>query len=569
MAALNDSGREPIVLHIVDYGGRPDSGEDAGPAMLRAIEAASRMSGAVVLVCDPGRYDFYARSATRAAYFISNTASESENPDPVKAIGIYLKGMTDFTLEGGGALFVFHGKHTLFVIDDCERVAIRNLHTDYAQPTVTEMTVEQVGAAYMDIRVHQDSHYELQDGKLIWKGKGWRFHQGPMQACDPVRNTTWRIGNLIERASSAEELEPGRLRLHFEELPDVAEGLVLQARDGIRDQVGAFIHRSRDVSMDNVGMHFMHGLGIVGQFSENLRFSSMDLTPRSSTGRTVAAFADFIHLSGCKGKISITGSRFAGAHDDVINVHGTHLAIAGFPSPRQLVVRFMHPQTYGFAAFDPGDEIEFVRARSLTPYSKSKVIEAMMISSREMLLTLEGKYPDGIEDGDVIENVTWTPEVEIADNHFARIPTRGVLVTTRRSVVITGNVFERMRMSAILVANDAVSWYESGRVEDLTVQGNRFIGCGSSELSVIAIAPENEEVAEDTPVHSNIRIVDNVFELSEARVMDAKSTRSLTFARNEIYASSGPNRYTNLLEAIRLTACTDVRIEDNRLIPIE
>jgi F0F1-type ATP synthase gamma subunit len=124
-------------------------------------------------------------------------------------------------------------------------------------------------------------------------------------------------------------------------------------------------------------------------------------------------------------------------------------------------------------------------------------------------------------------------------------------------------------MNAILVANDAASWYESGRVEDLSVHGNRFIDCGSREVPVIAIAPENEEIELDDPVHSNIRIEDNVFETSEARVLDAKSTRSLTFRNNEIFAASGSNGFANVLEAIRLTACSEVNIEANRFIIIE
>ena len=55
-----------------------------------------------------------------------------------------------------------------------------------------------------------------------------------------------------------------------------------------------------------------------------------------------------------------------------------------------------------------------------------------------------------------VENVTWTPEVEIRNNYFSRIPTRGILVTTRRKVVIEDNVFYRIPMSGVLVSDDVV-----------------------------------------------------------------------------------------------------------------
>ncbi|MBD2872930.1 alpha-1,3-galactosidase-related protein [Paenibacillus arenilitoris] len=553
-----------LLLAFADFGGRPDTAEDAGPAMRRALAAVAAAARPVRLAIEPGRYDFYAESAEKTIYFITNTASEQDNPNPVKTIGIRMKGLKNFTLDGGGALFLFHGKMTMFIIDECESIAVRNLHSDFAQPTVAEMTIERLGEGYMDVAVHRDTRYSIARDKLSWIGPGWSFHEGPMQAYDPKRNATWRIDNVVARAASAEETSPGKVRFRFDRNPGEAleVGWTLQVRDGNRDQVGVFIHRSRDVRWQDVGIHFTHGLGIVGQFSADLSFRRLDMSPRPETGRTVAAFADFVHLSGCRGNIEIADSRFVGAHDDVINVHGTHLRIVGRPSERQLAVRFMHPQTYGFAAFAAGDEIEFVRAESLLPYGRGRVEAAELTGPREMLLTLEDRPPDGIGDADVIENVTWTPEAEIRGNYFARIPTRGVLATTRRPVVIADNVFERMRMSAVLVADDAASWYESGRAADLTVRGNRFIECGGTDQAVIAILPENEEIDETAPVHRHIRIADNVFETREALVLNAKTTRSLAFTGNTIRVPAGVAAEPE--QAFRLIACSEVDIRNNR-----
>ncbi|OAB30931.1 hypothetical protein PMSM_22665 [Paenibacillus macquariensis subsp. macquariensis] len=158
------------------------------------------------------------------------------------------------------------------------------------------------------------------------------------------------------------------------------------------------------------------------------------MAPRPETGRTVAAFADFLHISGCRGKVAILNSHFEGAHDDAINVHGTHLRIIDQPAPNQVLVRFMHGQSYGFDAFFPGDVIDFVRSSSLTVYARYTVKTVDFINPREILLTLEQTVEDYIETGDVIENETWTPEVEIRNNYFARVPTCGILVSTRREV---------------------------------------------------------------------------------------------------------------------------------------
>jgi hypothetical protein len=265
------------IIHLTDYGAKPDSGEDATPAMKRAIDAALQLGCPIILECLEGRYDFYPEHATLLPYYITNTASESESPDVTKTIGILFKGVKNLVLEGNGSLFIFHGKQTMIVIDGCDDIVIRNLHTDFAQPTVVEMTVEGNGKDYLDVKVHTDSHYEIAEGQLNWVGEGWRFLEGPMQEFNPNNNTTWRIDNLLEAAIKAEELEPQLLRFYFKFTPDKIRGRILQARDGVRDQVGAFVHRSRNIAWENVGMHFMHGLGIVGQFSENLSFSAMEI----------------------------------------------------------------------------------------------------------------------------------------------------------------------------------------------------------------------------------------------------------------------------------------------------
>lgn len=556
---------EPAVIHLSDYGGTPDSRKDTVIPMRQALEAASHINGPVVVNCSKGRYDFYVEHAARLPYYISNTTSEEENPDVTKTIGILIKGLNNVTIEGNGSLFVFHSKITMFVLDGCENVTIRNLNTDYEHPTVVEMKVEAVGNGYLDVRVHHDSHYDIQNGKLLWKGDDWRFSSGPMQAYDHMSNTTWRIDNLTDLASYVEELEPKWLRFHYGDgyIPFAAPGWILQSRDGIRDQVGAFVLRSRNTAWRNVGMHFMHGLGIVCQFSENISFDSMNVAPRPETGRTVTAFADCIHLSSCRGTIRVANSKFIGAHDDAINVHGTHLRVAEKAAPNQVLLRFMHAQSYGYDAFFPGDEIEFVHAGSLRAYAGAKVASAKLVNPREILVTLEGLAPEGIRDDDVVENVTWTPEVEIVNNYLARIPTRGVLVTTRKRVLIADNTFERMTMSAILVADDAENWYESGRVEDLMIRNNVFVECGQTGHPVIYIAPENTEVRSDHPVHQNMVIECNRFEMQDAAVLDAKSTRHLTFANNKITSSVKLLQSPMITDAISLTACSDVTIKDN------
>lgn len=137
-----------------------------------------------------------------------------------------------------------------------------------------------------------------------------------------------------------------------------------------------------------------------------------------------------------------------------LNIHGTHLAVTEFISPNKLVVRYMHPQTYGFQSFLPGNDIEFIDSHSLISRASFKVKSAEMKNEREIIITLNKPIPPEIRKIQelVVENTTYTPEVVISNNFFTRIPTRGILISTRRKVVIENNTFFRMQMSGILIA---------------------------------------------------------------------------------------------------------------------
>lgn len=70
--------------------------------------------------------------------------------------------------------------------------------------------------------------------------------------------------------------------------------------------------------------------------------------------------------------VDITDTKFAGAHDDPINVHGTHLQIVRATSANKLLLRYMHHQTYGFRSFHSGDDIEIVNPETLLAEAPSR-----------------------------------------------------------------------------------------------------------------------------------------------------------------------------------------------------
>lgn len=538
----------------------PGKGDMTKQIQAAIADAASRNGEAVTIEFQEAEYHLYRQSSTHKIYRISNTTSESENPDPTKHIGLYLKDMKNVTIDGNGARFVMHGEMTTFVLDGCSDVELRNFTVSYADPTVVEMTVKEVGDDFMVVGLPPGTGYDIVNGVCTFKGESWAWARAIAQVYDPKRDETWRSWCPLNDAVKATEVSEGVIRFDFTKRPAEVPGMVFQLRDSYRDEVCGLIHNSSDIVLDNLHIDFTGNFSIVGQVSENITYKNLVFEPEISSGRTCSGFADLLHVSGCKGRILIEESRFVGSQDDPINVHGTHLKVVELVSPSQLKVRYMHHQTFGFQQFHQGDEIDIVDVRTLIPVATCRVLEARMVSEREILLTLTSSLPEAVMQMKelAVENATYTPEVIIRNNYFSRVPTRGILVTTRRKVVIQDNTFFRMHMSGVHISDDAKSWYESGMVRDVTIRGNDFIECGSP---VVSIVPENDR--NGGYVHSNIRIIGNHFVLNKGLAVSAKSVDGLKISGNTFMT----NFHTNENELIRVTDCNNVRIKGNEILP--
>lgn len=528
--------------------------DDCTEIMRKAIEEVT-CSGGGTISLKHGVYRFDRDSSILRRYHVSNTTSELEDPDPTKHIAILLRNAKNLTIDGNGSTLMLDGEMTSFVMDSCENVTLKNFTINNAHPTQTEMTLMTKEGNTLLMKVHPTSQYRIDEvGNLIWYGKGWEFSKGIAQIFDPMTDSTWRGWSPMTGLTSATEDSPGVLRLHYDNIPDVKEGWTFQMRDAIRDEVCGLISNSSNVILENIDIHFAGNFGIVSQCSRDISMERVRFEPEPGSWRTNVGFADFLQFSSCGGSLNVRDCRFTGAHDDPINVHGTYLKVVERTDDHHILVRYMHPQTYGFQQFFAGDSIEFANQSTLLPIFGAIVKAATMIDGHTIEITTEKPMGKGIQPqmDVVVENVSLTPDVEISSCFFSRIPTRGILVSTRGKVVIEYNTFYHMHMSAILIADDANSWYESGPARDVTIRYNKFIGCGAP---TILIQPEIKNYA--GPVHRGISICDNDFKMSGTTAIKARGVDGLDI-RNNIADSHGPLP----LQMIDIKDCQRVKGEE-------
>ena len=193
---------------------------------------------------------------------------------------------------------------------------------------------------------------------------------------------------------------------------------------------------------------------MVGQSTDTIRMDGLNFGTGEGTGRSTAGYADFVQMSGCKGVITVTNSSFSNPHDDPINVHGTFLQVVEKISDTKIKVRYMHNETAGFLSFFVGDQVEFMTKGDMLPVSDSvRTVTAVdgpdgqggdmgagSGSLTDIVLTLDSAIPSAVAvNSHVVENITYTPEVNIHDIVLKETPTRGILVTTRKKVTIENN----------------------------------------------------------------------------------------------------------------------------------
>lgn len=502
----------------------------------------------------PGQYSFFPDGAYKTQLQISNT---NDVPYGLKAIALMLDSSRFVNIKGAGAIVNLRGKMIETYVNNSHHIKLSGLSFDYHRPTVSEFMVSVTTSKYVDVAVNRESEFSVKDSTLTWLGEGWSYQPGSYwQVYDPATRELSRI-EIPQEGLRYEAKGNHILRIFFKSNPGFKNGLTYQNRDVTRDCAGFFIQKSSSINLNNMRIYFMHGMGVVSQFSRDLSFNHFVV--KAKDGRTCAAWADILHFSGCSGKIEIAGSYLSAANDDAINVHGTFLKITEKLSPTQVKVKFMHDQTYGFDSFSVNDSVGLVHPATLLTFQNNKVSKVERLNDKEFLLNLSKPLSDEMQIGDVVENIAATPQVWIHHNTIEKIPTRGILVTTPRKVIIENNIINHTHNSAVMINDDASSWYESGAVKNVTIKNNTFYECGGP---VIALSPENK-VKPTAPVHSGITIIDNKITLKGSQFFEASSTAGIRVTGNKITTSGN---IKNIDELISLKDCTDTKIYNNQMI---
>lgn len=555
---------QAVIIDVTDYGADPSGRTDSVVPIRKAIEAAKKVEGPVVLNFPTGEYNLWPDDATVRRIYISNSTTPSETDyeeNSIRTIGILLENLKDVTVEGNGSELIYHGKMMSFAMIGCENVKIQNLSYDFATHYVVDITVESVTENTADVYIPDSYDYEINGNKITFYGEispktGDRYWSRPDypygQINEMLTGEIYRVGSgagaVFNNCTSIEEIGNKRVRFHYSQKPSAKPGYNMQIKEVTRDNPSMLLWESENIQITNIEARHLHSFGIVGQFSKDITIDNLKVIADERKGVLTAAAADCIQMSGCGGKVTIKNSEFRNPQDDPINIHGTFLQIEDVLAPNKVTVRYMERETYGFPNYYVGDEVEFISRLNLnavgTEENKNAVVTEVENPEEEdyskenrkrITLTFDRDLPEEILNGTysnyVVENITYTPEVEIANCIFDQSPVRGILCTTRKKVLIENCVFRNINMSCIYISDDANGWYESGYFRDVTIRNNLFEGCNSAAID---IGPVVWQPDKDHPLHQNLRIEGNTFRLKDKKAVQIKSVENVTIKNNRI-----------------------------------
>lgn len=565
VVALCSQFAEARQINVADHGIVP--GKDVTYPLNRLIQAVQGEND-VTLVFPKGQYEFYPDCALEAFRAVSN------HDNSLKRMAFPLLACKNLTIDGGGSLFMFHGRISPIVLDHASGVVLKNFSIDWKRSFHDELTVVERNEQDKSFVVEADPSqypYRLEYGAIWFQRYNWEDPFGSNIVFDPETKAPIHDTSryFVEYKEPLEAIAAGKNRIRIEaavEVPPPVGSVLVAYGVTLTNRLVPAIHlaNSRDVQVQNVTVHDAGGMGLIAERTENVHLDHFVVTSRE--GRLVSTRADATHFIGCKGTVRLENCRFEHMLDDGINVHGAYVKVDEYLGDNEFLCAISHPQQWGLTFAEPGDKVALLSREILLPFFNTTVEKVRVLNEERLVVTL-AEVPVQMPEAPLsMENLSWYPNVVMKKNTIRQNRARSALITTKGKVLIEDNYFSS-QMHGILIEGDNNYWYESGGVQDVTIKGNVFANIGYAggpayPLYVCPLLTPEQRMGEGH-YHRNINFVDNTVIGFNGHLAFARSVSGLKIARNTLEFRSDYPAISDF-PAIDLGYCEGVSVKDNR-----
>lgn len=553
------------VINVADYGIQP--GKDVTYEVNRLIESLNGKKG-LTLFFPKGEYIFYPENAVEAYRAVSN------HDNSMKRIAFPLFDFEDFTLDGNGSTFIFHGRICPIILDGSKGLNLKNFSIDWDTPFHHELRVverdEEANSFVAEISPMKYG-FEIKNDQILFNHYDWQDPIGQNITFDsataaPIWNT--QLYHLRVR-SETKVSRVGEKLARFQyasKIPPPIGSIIATYGRAPTNRLAQAIHviNSSDTYIENVTVFAAGGMALIAERSDNVHLNKFVVT--ASEERFMATRADATHFVGCKGLIKVENCKFEHMLDDGINVHGAYIKVEEYKGENVFLCEISHRQQGGFTFAEAGDKVMITSRETVLPIFETTVKAVKILNEKRLLVTLS-EMPESLPKGLLsLENITWYPDLVMRKNIIRQNRARGALISTKGKVLIEGNYISS-QMHGILIEGDNNKWYESGGVRDVTIRNNTFENISFGRMTGYPLyvspllRPEQRLGAEK--YHQNIRFTNNEIKSFNGHMIFARSVKGFEIKGNHVQQSDDyPNG--SKLPAIALDYCEDVDIQQNQ-----
>jgi hypothetical protein len=554
-------------VNAFDFGINPEI-TDCTPGLIKCLQACKNNVD-VELLFPKGVYNFYPDFGEDKYCFISN------NDEGLKRVVFLLEKMKNFTINGQGSSFIFHGFTNPFVVNNSSNITFKNFSIDFSRSFHSEATIIAQNSDGLDINIPAEYPYIIDNGILVFIDNELNkqinttlsreniYPYGILLEFDSKKHETASMARdyfIQNTPLPAIDLGERKIRIFHRTLKGTP-GNTLVFDPSNRNYPGFAVSDCNDIRFENITIYHAGGMGIVAQRTRNIAVVSCKVTP--SFGRAISCTADATHFVNCTGKIELGNCLFRNQMDDATNIHGIYVQIAKIITQNEVVVQVKHYQQLGFDFLKPETLVEFVQSKSLITKGTAKIISSKRLNKDFTTIKLSKDLPNDIQAGDVIADANESPFVYIHDNIIEKNRARGMLLNCKGKTIVENNKFHTAG-AAILFEGDANYWFEQGGVTDCTIQNNVFDNCmfgvwGEAVLDVKAGIKEQRDVSR---YNKNIKIINNTFRIfDDALLLQTYCVDGLVWKGNTIEKNNDYPALRNNKSLFKVENSDNIQIE--------
>ena len=566
MFAFGAQFAQARVINVADHG--IIRGKDVTFELNRLIQSVQNEPD-VTLVFREERYDFYPENALEEYRAVSN------HDNSLKRMAFPLFNNKNITIDGNGALFMFHGRMNPFALDGVHGATLKNFSIDWARPFHNELLVVERNEKDKSFIIEIDREkypYTLEYDKIWFERDTWRDPFGSNIIFDPKTRAPYYDTKKysVQYSKPVRATTAGKNRVKIEagvKEPPPAGSVLMSYGVNPTSRLCPAIHvaNSSNIYVENVTVYAAGGMALIVERTENIHLNHFVVT--STRDRMVCTRADATHFIGCKGTIRLENCLFEHMLDDGINVHGAYVKVEKYLGQKEFICAISHPQQWGLTFAGPGDKVALLSRETLLPFFNTTVEKVKAINEQKILIVLS-EVPASLPKGPLsMENLTWYPDVVMKHNIIRENRARSALITTKGNVLIEDNYFSS-QMNGILIEGDNNKWYESGAVQDVTITNNVFenIGFGGGPVYPLYASPllTPEQRLGEGQYHRNINFANNTVKSFNGHMVFARSVKGLNIAGNTLEFSTDYPASSDFA-SVDLHYCDEVTVKDNRI----